>query len=194
MKQHHTLYPLYSETTEPDAASGICIETTPQGIRVCSELENPHPVPPSPAQGSPFFSYADTVEIFLKHPERPDYHEIHIGTDGSISYVHIPSREELQQVRYSGRLPDTWFPTAHALSCTSTLQNAAWQIDFHFPLDLLGDRPDSLQYFFARYDYPGREDSPRLFASAPLPVRDFHHQESWHILLACFEYPVRKNT
>lgn len=119
----------------------------------------------------PLYLYGDTVELFLKPEDSPEYWELHVDPNGNRTSIHFPGRSysRLQKRQWPAALP--------GFRAVSRRTATGWTAELAVPWRELGGRTRRFRVLAGRYNY-GRELDQVAHSSFPrLPRATFHRYE-----------------
>lgn len=124
----------------------------------------------------PLYQYGDTVELFLKPEDSPEYWELHVDPNGNRTSIHFPGRS------YSRLKSREWPAALPGFRAVAHRTETGWSAKLAVPWQELGGRERRFRVLAGRYNY-GRELDQVAHSSFPRLSRPSFHQYECYLPL-----------
>jgi hypothetical protein len=153
-----------------------------EGFRLKAELEDRDVFNPETRFNQPAFTVGDVLEWFLQPPGSQAYWELHIGPEGQVCQMRMPSQSRFEAVREQG-VPREWMVESPKLQAESRIQGDIWEIEAFLPVELLEkqnlSRGEVWKMSFCRYDHNRDPENLILSSSSSFKALNFHTLNDW---------------
>ena len=155
---------------------------TPESFWVYAELTDVDIYNEARVLNEDTYQLGDTLEVFVRLPDRREYYEMHVSPDNQHLHLFYP-RGKFPVPKEDCEVND---PDLFRSRVLLEPENQRWRVLAEFPIDKLrGDvisAGDEWKFSFGRYDYTRGEAHPVLSSTSPHHRPNFHDVKEWRTM------------
>lgn len=160
-------------------------------LLVFAELTDQDIFTSATAMNQRMWELGDTLEIFLRPADRPEYVEFHVTPNNHRLQLRIPNIETLRRAQVANVFDELLLRGNVFQSVTWVRpEHQKWFVYAVIPAIVVCGQArlhagSRWHFSFSRYDYTRGGGEPVVSSTSPHAMADFHRQQEWGILKFC---------